>query len=42
VTDRLTELRTKLKAREGQREYTSNVKWLRAEIARLEAEEVTG
>ena len=33
---RLEELRAKLKAREGRSEYHENVKWLRAEIARLE------
>lgn len=38
MTDRIAELRAKLKAREGKGEYVSNVKWLRAEIERLESE----
>lgn len=38
MTDRLTDLRAKLAAREGKAEYRENVKAIRAEIARLEQE----
>jgi hypothetical protein len=37
--ERLTELKRKLEAREGQAGYSENVKALKAEIARLEGRE---
>mgnify|MGYP001610611714 CR=1 FL=1 len=42
MSDRLTELRAKLKAREGKNEYRENVKAIRAEIARLEGKQTDG
>jgi hypothetical protein len=40
--DRLTDLRAKLRAREGRTEYRENVKAIRAEIERLEREQADG
>lgn len=42
MSDRLTELRAMLKAREGKTEYRDNVKAIRAEIERLEKEQNDG
>jgi hypothetical protein len=39
---RIDDLRAKLKGREGKPEYRENVKAIRAEIARLEAEQTNG
>lgn len=39
MTDRLADLHAKLRAREGNAEYRENVKFIRDEIARLEAEQ---
>lgn len=36
IGQRLLELRTKLRAREGEKSYAENVKHIKAEIARLE------
>ena len=42
TTDRLADLKAKLKAREGIAAYAENVKAIRAEIARLEGRNTDG
>lgn len=39
IAERIAELKAKLAAREGRRGFTSNVEALKAEIARLEAQD---
>ena len=39
-TERLEQLRNKLKARQGKAEYVKNCEAIKAEIARLEAGEI--
>lgn len=42
ATDRISDLKRKLAAREGKSEYRENCKAIRAEIERLEAEAANG